>query len=267
MSKVVLVTGASSGFGKAIAHRLAEAGHRVFGTHLQPMDDMGRVRMLVLDVNDQASVDGCMNALIAEAGRIDVLINNAGYGICGAVEDTTIEEAQAQLNTNFFGAVRMLRAALPHMRRQGSGRIITTSSMAGLAALPYQPYYSASKFALEGLNEALRLELAGSGIDATTINPGDFKTGFTAARVFTKQARQGIHAAQLDRTLAIYEHDEKNGADPSLVAALMQRLVEAPRVGVRYSVGRLDQRFSMLIKRVIPATLFERLVKATYKLP
>lgn len=264
MSKVILVTGASCGFGQMIATHLAATGHRVFGSSRRPLPDMGKVRMLVLDVTDEVLVERAVEQVIAEAGRIDVLINNAGVGLCGAVEDTTLAEAQWQMDTNFFGPVRMIRAVLPHMRRQGCGRIITVSSLAGLAGLPFQPFYSASKYAIEGLNEALRLELAGSGIDATTINPGDFKTGFTDARVFTDQARTGVNAQQLNTTVAIYERDEQQGAEPQQVAELVSQLIEKPQLDVRYPVGALSQRAGIFVKRLMPARLFEWLMKSTY---
>lgn len=267
--KVVLVTGASSGFGKAIADRLAQDGHRVFGTSRSPQTaNMAAlpVHMVQLDVTNDESVKQAVEQVMAQAGRIDVLINNAGAGLCGAVEDTAIDEAHWQMETNFFGPVRMIHAVLPHMRQQKRGRVITVSSLAGMAALPYQAFYSASKFALEGLHEALRLELTGSGIDATTINPGDFRTGFTAARRFSRAATDGVQAAQLKKTVAIYERDETHGADPVLVASLAARLVVAPRVDVRYTVGRFDQRFGMLLKRVVPARVFERIMKMTYAL-
>ena len=266
MDKVILVTGASTGFGQLIAEHLGSKGYRVFGSSRRPLPDQGQVRMLVLDVTDEAQVERAVAQVIAEAGRIDVLINNAGVGLCGAVEDTTLAEAQWQMNTNFFGPVRMIRAVLPHMRRQGSGRIITISSLAGLAGLPFQPFYSASKYAIEGLNEALRLELSGSGIDATTVNPGDFKTGFTDARVFTEQARNGVNAQQLDTVLDIYVRDEQQGANPSQVAELVARLVEKPSLGVRYPAGAIGQRAGIFIKRLMPARLFEWLMKSTYSI-
>ncbi len=266
MSKVILVTGASCGFGQLIAAHLASRGHRVFGTSRRVLPDTGQVRMLVLDVTDEVLVERAVAQVIAEAGRIDVLINNAGVGLCGAVEDTTLAEAQWQMDTNFFGPVRMIRAVLPHMRKHGSGRIITVSSLAGLAGLPFQPFYSASKYAIEGLNEALRLELTGSGIDATTLNPGDFKTGFTDARVFTQHARNGVNAAQLATTLAIYERDEQQGTDPRQVAELVARLIEKPSLDVRYPVGSIGQRAGIFAKRLMPARLFEWLMKATYSI-
>ncbi|SDU07979.1 Short-chain dehydrogenase [Pseudomonas pohangensis] len=266
MSKVILVTGASYGFGQKIAAHLAARGHLVFGTSRRQLLDQDKVRMLQLDVTDDASVSNAVAQVINAAGRLDVLINNAGVGLCGAVEDTSLEEAQWQLNTNFFGPVRMIRAVLPQMRSQGSGRIITVSSLAGLAGMPFQPFYSASKYAIEGLNEALRLELSGSGIDATTINPGDFKTGFTDARVFARQARAGHNAHQLEKTLAIYVRDEQQGSGADQVAQLAVRLVEQAKLDVRYPVGAWGQRAGIFAKRLMPARLFERLMKSTYSL-
>lgn len=264
MSKIVLVTGASSGLGQAIAQRLAAQGHTVFGTTRTPKGDVGKVRMIALDVTDDLSVTKAVDEVVAAAGRIDVLINNAGVGICGAVEDTGLDEVRGQMETNFFGTVRTIHAVIPHMRAQGAGRIINVSSLAGLVSLPFQAYYSASKFALEALNEALRMELSGSGIDSTNINPGDFRTGFTAARVFTRQALAGRNATQLTTTVGMYERDENNGADPALVAELAARLVVQRRVRVRYSVGRFDQRMMVLVKRAIPAWVFERMMKVVY---
>jgi NAD(P)-dependent dehydrogenase (short-subunit alcohol dehydrogenase family) len=266
MSKVILVTGASNGFGQLIAMHLAAQGHRVFGTSRRPLPDQGLVRMLVLDVTDEALVEQAVAQVIAEAGRIDVLINNAGVGLCGAVEDTSLAEAQWQMDTNFFGTVRMIRAVLPQMRRQGRGRIITISSLAGLVGLPFQPYYSASKHAIEALNEALRLELCGTGIDATTVNPGDFRTGFTDARVFAQQARSGNNAAQLATTLAIIERDEARGDNPQAVADLVARLVGQDTLEVRYAVGPLAQRAGIFAKRLMPARLFEWLIKLSYSI-
>lgn len=268
--KIVLVTGTTSGFGKLAAERLARKGHRVYGTCLPDFDGDRNAfgfPLLELDVVDDNSVVRCVADLVAAEGRVDVLINNAGIGIAGALEDTTIEEARFQMDVNFFGAIRMIRAVLPHMRAQGGGRIVTMSSMAGHVGMPFQSIYSASKYALEGLNEALRLELRGSGIDATVVCPGDFRTGFTAARVYTKGARSAHHAEQLAKTVGIMERDELNSPDPSMVGDLLVRLVDEPSLKVRYFVGRISQRTGIFAKRLMPASLFERLVCATYQLP
>ncbi len=265
-AKIIVVTGASSGFGEQIAKALALAGHRVFGTSRNHKPDADGVRMVRLDVTDDASVAACIALVMAEAGRIDVLVNNAGIGICGAIEDTSLAEAQAQLDTNFWGAVRLIQGILPIMRNQRSGRIVTIGSLAGHAALPYQAFYSASKFALEGLNEALRLELTGTGIDATIICPGDFRTGFTAARRVAEKAAGSFYAGKMERTVKIYERDELNGADPAQVARLVVTIVRAGKVRVRYSVGKFEQRFGILLKRWLPPEWFELIMQSTYQL-
>ena len=265
-SKVILITGASSGFGGQMAKALAKSGHRVFGTSRNERPDDDGIRMVPLDVTRDESVASCIQQILGEAGRIDVLINNAGNGICGAIEDTTLIEAQAQLDTNFWGAVRMIQQVLPIMRHQHAGRIITIGSLGGHAALPYQAFYSASKFALEGLNEALRLELTGSGIDATIICPGDFKTGFTDARVVAEKAKGSFYADKMERTVKIYEHDEINGADPVLIARLVEKIVRSKKIRVRYFVGKFEQRFGILLKRWIRPEWFELIMRSTYKL-
>ena len=261
--KVVLVTGGSSGLGRAVVERLSADGHRVYGTSRRPAEGS---RLVTLDVTSDGSVAACVDAVLSDAGRIDVLVNNAGYGLAGSIEDTTVEEAAAQFDTNFFGAVRVTRAVLPVMLRQGRGRIISVTSLAALVSLPYQPYYSASKWALEGWAEALRHELAGTGVDACTVLPGDFRTGFTEERVLAADARSGRHADRMGAVLGIYERDERSGADPADVGRLLSRLVAARRVRPRHLVGARSQTYGASLKRVLPGPLFERLVRSTYSL-
>jgi NAD(P)-dependent dehydrogenase (short-subunit alcohol dehydrogenase family) len=292
--KVILITGASSGLGAAMAQRFAAAGHRVYGgsRHIPsarlstqaPKVSAGRtaineaiapVQWLALDVTDTQSVDKAVAHVLAHAARIDVLINNAGNGIIGAIEDTHIDEARAQFDTNYFGVVNMLRAVLPVMRAQQQGRIITIGSLAGEVALPYQAHYSASKAALNALNEALRHELRDelrhklrdttpSDIDATLIAPGDFKTGFTDARRIAAHALSRVHAQRLESSLARYAHDERNGADPEHVAALALRLITVRKLRPRYRIGRLDQRLGAQLKQWLPDTVFEFLMRKIY---
>lgn len=263
----ILITGASSGLGRSIAEHLSNLpGYTVFGTSRKGDNGPAKVKMLALDITSDASVSQAVSTMITQAGKIDVLINNAGAGLCGAVEDCALDEARWQIDINFFGAVRMIQAVLPHMRQQSRGRIISISSIAGQIALPFQSFYSASKYALEGLNDALRLELHNSGIDCTLIEPGDFATGFTSARVFSRHARSGNHAEQLNKTVAIYERDETKGTDPLLAATLCARLIQAPSLKPRYAVGRWDQRLGLIIKRLIPGHLFEKIMRTTYKI-
>lgn len=268
--KVILITGTTSGFGKLIAEGLVKKGHRVYGTCLPNFDadrEAFGFSMLELDITDDASVDRCVAGLVEAEGRIDVLINNAGVSIAGALEDTEMDEARWQMEVNFFGPLRMIRAVLPHMRSLGTGRILTTGSMGGHVGLPYQSIYSAAKYALEGVNEGLRLELSGSGIDAAVVCPGDFNTGFTAARVYTRNAQSTTHAEQLAITMGIAEEDEKNSPPPAMVADLYVELVDRPNLKVRYFVGSLMQRASIFMKWLLPASVFEALIRSTYKLP
>ena len=172
MNKVILVTGASCGFGQMIAEQLAACGHRVFGTSRRPLPDMGQVRMLVLDITDEALVERAVTQVIAEAGRIDVLINNAGVGLCGAVEDTTLAEAQWQMDTNFFGPVRMIRAVLPHMRSRNYGKIINIGSTAGEWPYPGGNTYGATKAFVRQFSLNLRADLAGTALRVTDVEPG-----------------------------------------------------------------------------------------------
>lgn len=265
-TKTILLTGASSGFGLEIANLLAQRGHRVFGTSRKPDGDRAAVRMLALDVTDEASCKACMEQVLAEAGQIDVLINNAGSGLTGAIEHCSEEEIRWQMETNFFGAVRMMQLGLAAMRPQKTGRLITIGSLAGHAALPYQGIYSASKHALEAINEALRMELRGSGIDATIVCPGDFQTGFTDARVFAAGARHPDHVQRMDTAVAIYERDERNGESPEKLAQLVAELVVAQKLDVRYFIGRADQTWGIRVKGVLRSNWFEALMRSIYKI-
>ena len=177
--KIVLITGASSGIGKAVARRLAGGEYVVFGTSRDPSGsgEIPGVKLLPLDVRSDNSVSACVQAVLDQAGGLDVLINNAGYALTGAVEEASLEEAKEQFETNFFGIARMVKAVLPVMRRRGRGRIINISSLAGLAPMPYQGFYSASKHALEGYSEALRQEVKPFNIHVSLVEPGFIRTG------------------------------------------------------------------------------------------
>lgn len=180
MADVVLVTGASTGIGRETARRLVAAGYRVFGTSRKGGPDFDGVEHVALDVCDDASVEAAVAGVVARAGRIDVLVNNAGYLEAGAVEEVPLDRARAQLETNLFGVARMIRAVLPAMRARRSGRIVTVSSLAGLVPVPFWGWYNASKFAVEGLCETLRQEVSPFGVHVSLVEPGAIKTPFYA---------------------------------------------------------------------------------------
>jgi len=262
----ILVTGASSGLGKAIAEHLAADGHQVFGTsrNVDPQRTARAVIMLAMDINSPESVRAASTDMVAACGGIDVLVNNAGFGICGAFEDCALDEVRGQMETNFFGHVTVMHQVLPHMRAQGSGRIINIGSLAGDIGLPYQAFYAASKAALQRATEALRLELKGSGIDATLVAPGDFNTGFTASRVYARAARTSVRAQKMERVVSQYERDERNGSDPAYAAQLVAQLVGRKTLKPTYTVGRFDQRLGHRLKHLLPGRWFEAMLSATY---
>jgi len=258
MDNVALVTGASSGIGQAIARRLAADGLRVFGTARAAKGDL-----LSLDVTRDESVAGCVADVLARAGRIDVLVNNAGYLLAGGVEEATLAEARAQLETNFFGVVRMIQAVLPHMRERGAGKIVTISSLAGLVPVPFWAYYNASKFAVEGLCETLRHEVKPFGIRVAMVEPGAIKTPLYA----TPHARElPEYAKWREAGLAAMAEFERKAPGPEVVAACVSKVVRAAKPKLRNRVTREATMFSFL-RWLLPAGAFEAGVRRGFKLP
>ncbi|MDD3095596.1 MAG: SDR family NAD(P)-dependent oxidoreductase [Candidatus Neomarinimicrobiota bacterium] len=261
---VVLVSGASSGIGKSTAEYLSQLGYRVYGTSRRPRDypQPEKYALIEMDVRDSASVNAAVETVLRNEGHIDVLVNNAGYGIGGPVEETDPRIVEQQLDTNFFGLYRVLHRVLKEMRRQGSGRIINMSSIGGRIGLPYQGIYSASKFAVEGLTEALYKELHGSGIRVLMIEPGDYKTGFTARREMVVPDELQDRMAQSRR---IIEHDEQSGRPPLEIAQLIDKVIRKKYPRLRYPVGAFDQKLSLFLKRILPDSCFDRIIMQYYK--
>lgn len=251
--KVVLVTGASGGIGQAIARGMAKDGWLVYGTSRSgangAVDCRDGVRMICMDVTDEASVQQAVALLIESEGRLDAVVNNAGNGIAGAIEDTAAQEAFVQFDVNFFGVIRICHAVMPHLA-QTQGVLINISSVAAEMAIPYQAMYSASKAALEVLTQALRIEAAPLRVRVCSVLPGDTRTGFTAARRVTARV-SGHHADRLRKSLARMEHDEQNGAAPETVAAVVRRLARRRNPPVRVTVG-IGYKTLVLLKRLLP---------------
>lgn len=266
--KVVLITGASSGIGQACAELLGAAGHTVYGTSRQRQPDGARHKMLTLDVTDDGSVQRAVESVLAAEGRLDVVVNNAGFVLAGAVEDVSVEEARRQLDTNFFGVLRVCKSVLPSMRARRSGLIINISSLGGAAGLPFQGLYSASKFALEGLTESLRQEVAPFGIEATLVQPGDVRTRVTENRVRAGQAGpDSPYWGAFSTALQTVEAEERAGVPPEEVARTVLALAGRQGVRVRYTVGHLSQRAALVAKTLLPSRAFERLLMSLYGLP
>lgn len=265
MQKVILITGASSGFGKATAELLAQRGHIVYGTS-RTTKERPSVHFLNMDVRDRESIASGVRQIIEKEGRIDVLVNNAGMGIGGSLELATPEEIDLQIGTNFMGCVNMCQAVLPHMRKQRQGRIINLSSIGGIMGLPYQGYYSASKFAIEGFSEALSAEVKGFGITVSMVEPGDFATGFTASRKnSTLTLENEDYGDSFRRSLNLIEKEENGGLKPEVLARKIAKIVECKHPRLRYVVANLEQWLSVVIKRVLPGNWFVGILRDYYK--
>ncbi len=263
MSRVVLVTGASAGLGLACADRLAAGGWKVVGASRRGTGPASWTP-LTMNVDDQAAVDTGITAVKTAHDRIDALVAAAGWGVAGAVEDTTIDEAKAQFETNFWGCVRVTQAVLPIMRAQGGGRIVLLSSLGGVIGIPFQAFYSASKFALEGFAESLAYEVAPFGVHVTLVQPGNFRTDFTASRkMAAASAESSVYAGATTKAVEVMERDEINGAAPDLVAAAVQRALEARRPPRRVSVGKAGERAGLVAKRLLPFRVFEAAAKGS----
>ncbi len=251
--KVVLVTGSTSGIGEAIAARLAKDEHQVFGTSRRGGGTRDGVEMLTLDVCSDASVRACVEELLRRAGRVDALVNNAGYLLSGAIEEATLEEARAQFETNFFGVVRMVKAVLPAMRRAGSGHIVTVSSLAGLVPVPFWGFYNASKFAVEGYMETLRHELKPFGILVAMVEPGVIRTPFYESPQ-TKAMPE--YTPWRDRALKTMRRFADKAPGPDVVAEVVARLVASRNPPLRNRVTREASLFPFL-RWLLPASAFE----------
>ena len=257
--RVVIVTGASSGIGQACANRLHRAGWSVVGASRRGTSD-GEWRAVRMDVDDDGSVADVVATVIEDHGRVDAVVACAGWALAGAVEETPIADARAQLETNFWGAVRLVQAVLPAMRSRGGGRIVLVSSIAGQIGVPFQTFYSASKFALEGFGEALAYEVAPFGIGVTLVEPGNTRTAATDNRRHVgSRGPDSPYGAATRRAVGRMESDERSGPGPDVVAAAVEEVLTARRAPRRVSVGRRRERSALLAKRFLPHAAFERL--------
>jgi NAD(P)-dependent dehydrogenase (short-subunit alcohol dehydrogenase family) len=266
--KVILVTGTSSGLGLAIAKQLAAKNHRVFGTSRTPRAGASDgFTTLPLDVTQDESVVMCIAEVLRYAGRIDAVVNNAGFGIAGAIEDTTAAEALSQFETNFFGLHRVCRAVLPHLRARRAGTIINISSLAGRIPLPFQGFYSATKFAIEAYTEALRMEVLAFGIAVSMIEPGDFATSFTANRCMTSESIPASpYYESAVRAIAIMARDEQANQDLSPVTEAVETILKCRRPALRYPRANAIQRTFNALRPFLPQPIAEALIRNTYGL-
>ena len=263
MRPVAIVTGGSSGIGAAAAEYLAAHGCTVyeFSRH-EKSGGNASVHHVTADVTDEASVAAAVQSVLDAEGRIDILLNNAGFGISGAAEFTSVEEAKRQLEVNFWGMVRATKAVLPVMRAQRSGRIVNTSSVAAVTPIPFQTYYSASKAAINSYTMALGNELRPFGITVCAVMPGDIHTGFTAARHKVGQGDE-IYAGRISRSVKRMEHDEQTGMDPAKAGAFVGKVALKTGHKPLYTIG-FSYKAAVLLTKILPARALNWLIGKIY---
>ncbi|WP_421828452.1 oxidoreductase [Larkinella sp.] len=268
--KTVVVTGASSGIGKATAIYLAQNGYKVYGA-ARRVDKMQELRAfgikpMVLDVAKDESIVACVEQILKEAGSIDVLINNAGSGYYGALEDMPMSDAKYQLEVNVFGVARLIQLVLPAMRKNNYGKIVNISSVGGKVTLPMGAWYHASKFAIEGLSDALRKEVKSFGIDVIVIEPGGTKSDMIGlgAEYMTRVSGNTTYSTLAKGVSNMYAAVEKDAADPIVIAKLIKKGIEATNPKTRY-VGASGAKLMLFFRKILSDKLFDRMIMSQMK--
>jgi len=267
MSKVVLITGASSGIGLSVANFLLKKGFVVYGTSrsLKNKDDYA-FNLIALDVLSVETIESAVSLIIEKEGKLDVLVNNAGMGITGPIEDTPTDEMRKVFDTNLFGAIDVMKAVLPQMRKQQSGTVINVTSIAGYMGLPYRGMYSATKGALELVTEAIRMEVKSFGIDIVNVAPGDFATNIAAGRYHTPVFENSAYKKVYAENLALMDAHVSSGMDPIEMAKAVFKVITTKKPKVHYKVGGFMEKFSIVLKRILPDKMYEKLLMNHYKL-
>ncbi len=262
--KVALVTGVSSGIGRATAIRLAEAGFRTFGTVRADAAPIPNVELVPLDVRDSAAAETCVATVLERAGRIDVVVNNAGTALIGAAEETSIEEAKALFETNVFGVMRLSRAVLPAMRSQRFGRIINIGSVVGFLPSPFMSIYAATKHAIEGYSESLDHEVRLFGVRVIVIEPGFTRTNLSR-RSPAATERRTDYRADRDTVAAHIEENIERGADPAVIADVVLRAATALTPALHYQAGA-RARLLRILRSLAPSFILDRGIRKTFGL-
>ena len=267
MNKVVLITGGSSGIGKSIGEFLHHKGFVVYGTSRNPERILNSVFPLVaLDVRNPTSIHLAVAKIISISGKLDIVINNAGVGITGPLEEIPMEEIKNNFETNFFGPIEVMKAVLPQMRKQTSGLIINITSIAGYMGLPYRSVYSASKGALELITEALRMEVKPFGIHITNVAPGDFATNIASGRFHAPVIPGSDYEKTYGNTIKTMDEHVNTGSNPNEMAEAVYKIIKNPTPNIHYKVGAFMQKFSIVLKRILPDRTYEKMLMNHYKL-
>jgi NAD(P)-dependent dehydrogenase (short-subunit alcohol dehydrogenase family) len=267
MSKVVLITGGSSGIGKAIGEFLFHKGFTVYGTSRHPEKVANSIFPLIaLDVRNVESIRHAVQKIISVSKRIDVVINNAGVGITGPIEETPTDEMRNNFETNFFGPIEVIKAVLPQMREQKAGLIINITSIAGYMGLPYRGIYSASKGALEIVSEAISIEVKPFGVNVVNIAPGEFATEIASRRYHAPILEDSVYKAPYESTLGMMNSHMNSGDSPNELAAVVYQIIKEKNPKLHYKEGAFMQKFSIVLKRILPDRIYESMLMNHYKL-
>jgi NAD(P)-dependent dehydrogenase (short-subunit alcohol dehydrogenase family) len=263
---VAIVTGVSGGIGEATARALQAAGYRVFGTYRRPPATRSPgIEYLACDVTSDGSVSAAVAEVVTKAGRIDLLVNNAGVGLLAGAEESSLEQAESLFDVNLFGVIRMTKAVLPTMRRHGSGRIVNISSVMGLIPAPFMALYAASKHALEGYSESLDHEIRGSGVRVVLVEPAYTRTSFEGNVLQADQPLE-IYRPVRSNAEAAFRDAMKNADAPELVASAVVKAATAATPRPRYTAGRMARQVSLL-RRFVPEAAFDKSLRKQMRLP
>jgi len=267
MSKVVLITGASSGIGKSIATFLTNKGFIVYGTSRNPKNiDEYLFKLIALDVTKKETIQKAVETVVENEGRLDILINNAGMGITGAVEETPVNEMKAVFDTNFYGVVDCLQIAAPYLRKNKESLIINVTSIAGYMGLPFRGVYSSVKGALKILTESLNMEMQQFGIDVVSVAPGDFATNIAAGRYHTPVFDNSPYKEVYQRNLDLMDAHVEDGKDPEVMAKAVLKIINSKKRKIHYEVGAFMEKFSIVLKAILPDKVYQKLLMNHYKM-
>ncbi len=266
MKKVILVTGGSTGIGKSICEYLFSKGYIVYGTSRKPVNNNQLYTVLPLELTDKNSIKKAVEIIIKIEGRIDVLINNAGIGITGAIEETSTDEMKKAFDINFFGTVDVIKTVLPQMRKQKSGLIISVTSIAAYMGLPFRGTYSAIKGATELMTETISMEVKKFGIKVVNIAPGDYKTDIAANRYYTPFYENSVYKEAYKKNITLMDKQVQEGNEPIVLAKKIYKIINAKNPKIHYKTGSFLQKVAIIVKHIIPGRLFEKLLIWYYKL-
>ncbi|MGY8932510.1 MAG: SDR family oxidoreductase [Flavobacteriales bacterium] len=261
MSKIVLVTGASSGIGKSIALFLSSNGFKVYGTCRDPKKyNIIDFNLLKCDITSINEIKECVNFIIKKEGRIDILINNAGIGITGSMEETSEIDMKTAFETNLYGPINIIKECIPSMRNQKSGLVINITSVMGYFALPFRGVYSATKSSMEIVGEAFSMELNKFNIKVVNIAPGDFKTDIISRRINTPSLSNSLYKKDYINSIDSANNHVKNALSPDIISKLVYKIIKSKNPKIHYKVGTFIQKFSIVLKGLLPDRLFEKIL-------